>query len=108
MPSEEFPLGRTGVPVDAWVRYRGHWLLRGDAVADPPSREEALVIFAQEPPTFPPGNPSLPMRPYQRGDAVAVNEVVLRSRVTGAMVVVYPGSKEAAEHPWPGWEQVYV
>jgi hypothetical protein len=72
----------------------------------PPSRQRLIEVFAQVPPTFPPDPPSLPVRPYQSGDAVAVNEVVLRDTYSGDMAVVYPGSEQAAARPWPRWVQV--
>lgn len=101
------PLGRTGVPVPSPIRWQGARLLLGDN-AEVPSRQEALAIFDQKPPLVPPGNPSLPSRPYEYGDPVSITEVVLGNDTTGEMVVVYPGSQEAAAHPWPEWTQVYT
>jgi hypothetical protein len=101
------PLGLTGVPVPSSTRWEG-WRLLNPAAGDCPSRWECEAIFAQEPPTFPPGNPSMGSRPYHYGDPVSSAEVVLRNWQTGEMVVVYPGSQEAAAHPWPDWLQVYV
>jgi hypothetical protein len=74
------------------------------------SNSWVLEVFKQVPPTFPPGHPSMPSRPYEYGDPVSLSEIVLRNIDTGDMVVVYPGSlqSEHYRHTWPHWEQLFM